>query len=98
MGHPAAGIFLDQHFAPGDGNYLQTAAEVAGLSILRLMPDRFPLGGGHYAPEPEVVRSCIEISLAACADHVARAVLIGAEEGASSMDLFRVSWFRGVIG
>ena len=57
-----------------------------------------PIGGPGQArysdqAEPEVIRACMRLTLAACADHVTRTVLIGTKEGAAAHDAFDLTGF-----
>src|SRR6185369_4941089 len=50
----------------------------------------------HHGSESQVVRSGADLSLAARADHVARAVLIGAEERSAALHTFGLTGFCGI--
>src|SRR6516165_8712283 len=64
----------------------------------RLWPDAYgDSPWRHHRAKTEMVRARIDIALAARADHVARAVLVRAEERSAAMDLLRLARLRRVV-
>src|SRR5579862_3294743 len=50
-----------------------------------------------HTPESQVIAAGGDLALAARADHVARAILVCAEKGTSTMDPFFLRWLGGVV-
>src|SRR5215831_3853030 len=51
---------------------------------------------GFYAAKSKVVRTCAYFTLAACADDIARAILIGTKKRSAAMDFLRLTRLRGI--
>ena len=52
--------------------------------------------GRCHTPETQVVGSRANFTFTSCSDHVAGAILIGAEKGSSAMNLLRLARFGGI--